>query len=69
MKAKLSDLQNNEILSQLKEATKVIREERFQFSVARSLENPRKIRILKKKVAQLNTILRSREIAAKKGTK
>jgi large subunit ribosomal protein L29 len=69
MKAKLSDLQNNEIQTQLNDSLKIIREERFQFSLARSLENPRKIRNLKKKVAQLKTILREREIANSKGKK
>ncbi|MDX1960313.1 MAG: 50S ribosomal protein L29 [Leptospiraceae bacterium] len=69
MKAKLSDLQSNEIQSQLNESLKLIREERFQYSVARSLENPRKIRNLRKKVAQLKTLLRAREIASAKGNK
>ena len=63
MKAKLHDLKDNEILEQLENAKKELREHRFQYAIARSLENPKVISNLKKKVARLLTIQREREIA------
>lgn len=64
MKAKLHDLKDNEILEQLNESKKQLRENRFQYAIARSLENPKVIRNLKKKVARLLTIQREREISS-----
>ncbi len=66
MKVKLHELKDAEIATQLKDASKELREQRFQFAVTRSLENPKKIRNLKKKIARLQTIQREREIAASK---
>jgi len=66
MKVKLHELKDAEIVTQLKDASKELREQRFQFAVTRSLENPKKIRNLKKKIARLQTIQREREIAASK---
>ena len=66
MKVKLRELKDAEIVTQLKDASKELREQRFQFAVTRSLENPKKIRNLKKKIARLKTIQREREIAASK---
>jgi len=66
MKVKLHELKDAEIATQLKDASKELREQRFQFAVTRSLENPKKIRNLKKKIARLMTIQREREIAASK---
>ncbi|MCB1140621.1 MAG: 50S ribosomal protein L29 [Leptospiraceae bacterium] len=63
MKAKLHDLKDNEIIEQLNESRKQLRENRFQYAIARSLENPKVIRNLKKKIARLLTIQREREIA------
>jgi large subunit ribosomal protein L29 len=62
MKNKISDLKDSEIVEQLNEATKQVREQRFQYAIARSLENPKIIRDLKKKIARLKTIQREREI-------
>jgi len=67
MKIKLSDLKDSEISQQLVEATKQIRENRFQYAIARTLENPKVIRDLKKKIARLKTIQRERELS--KGSK
>lgn len=66
MKMKLAELKDSEIEQQLSEATKQIREGRFQFAIARSLENPKMIRDLKKKIARLKTIQRERQLSAKK---
>ena len=63
MKVKLSDLKDSEISQQLVEATKQIRENRFQYAIARTLENPKIIRDLKKKIARLKTIQRERELS------
>ena len=63
MKAKLHDLKDNEIIEQLNESRKQLRENRFQYAIARSLENPKVIRNLKKKNDRLLTIQREREIA------
>ncbi|HNF13845.1 MAG TPA: 50S ribosomal protein L29, partial [Leptospiraceae bacterium] len=40
MKVKLHELKDAEIATQLKDASKELREQRFQFAVTRSLENP-----------------------------
>lgn len=66
MKIKISELKDSEILDQLNDASKQIREHRFQFAIARSLENPKVIRDLKKKVARLKTAQRERQIASVK---
>ena len=66
MKSKISELKDSEIIEQLNDAAKQIREQRFQFAIARSLENPKVIRDLKKKVARLKTIQRERQIAGAK---
>lgn len=63
---KLAELKDSEIEQQISDATKQIRESRFQFAIARSLENPKIIRDLKKKIARLKTIQRERQLAAKK---
>jgi len=62
MKVKISELKDSEIVEQLSEATKQVREQRFQYAIARSLENPKIIRDLKKKIARLKTIQRDREL-------
>lgn len=60
-KGSLKDLKDTEIVVQLKDARKELREQRFQFAVAKSLENPRRIRTLKKKIAKLLTIQNERK--------
>ncbi len=62
-KIKLSELKDAEILAQLEDARKVIRTARFQYGVARSLENPKVITNAKKKIARLLTIQRNRQLA------
>jgi large subunit ribosomal protein L29 len=66
MKLKIADLKDTEISEQLNEASKQIREQRFQYAIARSLENPKIIRDLKKKVARLKTAQRERVLAKAK---
>jgi large subunit ribosomal protein L29 len=66
MKLKVADLKDSEIAEQLNEASKQIREQRFQYAIARSLENPKIIRDLKKKVARLKTVQRERVLAKAK---
>jgi large subunit ribosomal protein L29 len=66
MKLKISDLKDSEIIEHLNDATKQIREQRFQFAIARSLENPKIIRDLKKKVARLKTLQKERQLAGAK---
>jgi len=66
MKLKIADLKDTEISEQLNEASKQIREQRFQYAIARSLENPKIIRDLKKKVARLKTAQRERLLAKAK---
>ncbi len=66
MKVKISELKDAEINEQLLEASKQVREQRFQYAIARSLENPKVIRDLKKKIARLKTIQRERELSKEK---
>ncbi|PJZ69143.1 50S ribosomal protein L29 [Leptospira perolatii] len=68
-KVKLHELKDAEILVQLEEARKVLRTARFQYGVARSLENPKIITVTKKKIAKLLTIRKERELAANPGEK
>ncbi|MCB1191008.1 MAG: 50S ribosomal protein L29 [Leptospiraceae bacterium] len=60
-KGNLKELKDTEVIQQLKDARKELREQRFQFAVAKSLENPRKIRNLRKKIARLLTIQNERK--------
>jgi large subunit ribosomal protein L29 len=66
MKVKITELKDTEINEQLLEASKQVREQRFQYAIARSLENPKVIRDLKKKIARLKTIQRERELSKEK---
>lgn len=68
-KIKLQELKDSEILEQLEEARKVLRNSRFQYGVARSLENPKVIHNTKKKIAKLLTIQRERQLKANPGEK
>lgn len=65
-KVKYNTMSDSELQTQLKDSRKELREHRFQYAVARSLENPLIIRNLKRKVAKLLTLQREREIAAEK---
>jgi large subunit ribosomal protein L29 len=64
-KTSLKDLKDTDIASQLAQASKELREHRFQFAVTRSLENPMIIRNLRKKVARLLTIQNERKKKAR----
>lgn len=63
MKNKLHELSAQDLNTQLEEAREEIRTQRFKFSVEKNLENPKKIRDTKKKVARILTIKRERELA------
>ncbi len=56
------DISDSEILDQLKEARKNLRQLRFDYGVTRTLQNPSQIRNLKKKIARLLTLKREREL-------
>ena len=62
MKSKLKDLKDSEIKNEIIKASKEVRNFRFQYATARSLENPKIIRNLKKKIARHLTISREREL-------
>lgn len=63
MKNKLHELSDQDLTTQLVEAREEVRTQRFKFSVEKNLENPKKIRDSKKKIARILTIKRQREIA------
>ncbi len=62
MKKGWKDMSDAEIKTQLEEARKNLRQLRFDYAVARSLQNPREIRNLRKKIARLLTLKREREL-------
>lgn len=57
----IRDLKDSELKSELANAREEIRKARFQFTTARSLENPKLIREQKKKIARILTIQKERE--------
>jgi large subunit ribosomal protein L29 len=66
-KLKIKELKDAEILAQVNDARKELREARFQYAVSRTLEpNPKVIRNLKRKIARLLTEKREREINSTK---
>ena len=64
MKQKLNELKDNEIVTQLAEARNNLRQLRFDYAMTRSLQNPKEINNLKKKIARLLTVQRERELKA-----
>lgn len=66
MKKKLNikDLSDSEIQTQLDEAYKELREQRFQYAMAKSVENPSIFKVLKRKIAVFKTAQRERELTA-----
>lgn len=66
MKNKLHELSEKDLIAQLDEAREEVRTQRFKFAVEKNLENPKKIRDSKRKIARILTIQREREMA--KGT-
>jgi large subunit ribosomal protein L29 len=62
MKKGWKDMSDTEIKTQLEEARKNLRQLRFDYAVTRSLQNPREIRNLRKKIARLLTLKREREL-------
>jgi large subunit ribosomal protein L29 len=62
MKNKLHELSEQDLKTQLEEAREEVRTQRFKFAVEKNLENPKKIRDSKKKIARILTIKREREL-------
>jgi large subunit ribosomal protein L29 len=62
MKKNWKDMADGEIKTQLEEARKSLRQLRFDYAVTRSLQNPREMRNLKKKIARLLTLKRERQL-------
>lgn len=63
----LKDLKDTDILTQVNDARKELRELRFNYAITRSFEsNPKIVRNLKRKIAKLLTEKREREIKAGK---
>ncbi|MCX7999473.1 MAG: 50S ribosomal protein L29 [Leptospiraceae bacterium] len=56
------DISDTEILEQIREARKNLRQLRFDFAVNKTLQSPSEIRNLKKKIARLLTLKREREL-------
>lgn len=56
------DISDTEILEQIKEARKNLRQLRFDFAVNKTLQSSSEIRNLKKKIARLLTLKREREL-------
>lgn len=65
MKKNWKDMADTEIKTQLEEARKSLRQLRFDFAVTRSLQNPREMRNLKKKIARLLTLNKERQLQQK----
>ena len=61
-KNKLRELKDSEITEQIESSKEEIRKLRFQYAVARSLENTKAINVAKKRIAFLKTIQREREL-------
>jgi large subunit ribosomal protein L29 len=62
MKNKLHELSDKDLNLQLSEAREEIRTQRFKYAVEKNLENPKKIRDTKRKIARILTIQREREL-------
>ncbi len=61
MKGKIEELNNEELDRSLKESKEALRLERFK-RVTSSLENPKKVRNLKKHIARILTLKREYEL-------
>ncbi|HNR90207.1 MAG TPA: 50S ribosomal protein L29 [Spirochaetota bacterium] len=61
MKGKIEDMSIEELGRSLKETKEELRKERFK-SVTSKLENPQKIKALRRHVARVNTIMREYEL-------
>ncbi|MCB1165594.1 MAG: 50S ribosomal protein L29 [Leptospiraceae bacterium] len=68
MASSYHELSEENLLEQLDQAKAELRELRFAFGIARSLQKPARVNQLKKNVARIKTVLRARElgIAAQK---
>ena len=60
------DMTDEELNTQLDNARKELRELRFSYAVARSLQNPSRIGQLKRNIARILTVKREKEIKAAK---
>lgn len=62
MKENFRSLTTEELKKEAQSSSEEVRKARFQYGVTRSLENPRLIRNHKKRIAQVLTILREKEL-------
>jgi large subunit ribosomal protein L29 len=62
MKKSFHELSNEELNSKIQEDRETLRSLRFQYGVARSLENPKQIRDTKRNIARNLTVLRERQL-------
>lgn len=69
MAIKFKEMTESELDKQLSNSKKELRELRFTFAVAKSLQNPSRANQLKKNVARILTLKREREIVATKDKK
>ncbi len=65
MKGKLEELTPAELLKSQEDAKKELRQERFK-SVTSKVDNPKKIRELKKHIARILTLKKERELGIRK---
>jgi large subunit ribosomal protein L29 len=65
MKGKLEELTPAELLKSQEDAKKELRQERFK-SVTSKVDNPKKIREIKKHIARILTLKKERELGIRK---
>ncbi|HBS05405.1 MAG TPA: 50S ribosomal protein L29 [Leptospiraceae bacterium] len=62
MASSYHEMTDENLKEQLDQAKAELRELRFTFGIARSLQKPARVGQLKKNVARINTVLREREL-------
>lgn len=66
MAASFHEMTDEELSKQLESAASEIRELRFNYAVARSLQDPARVGKLRKDVARIKTVKRARELGIAK---
>lgn len=64
MKDDFRSMSLEDLKKELHSSSEEVRKARFQFAVTRSLENPKSIRNHKKRIAQVLTVIREKELSA-----
>ncbi|MCB1167693.1 MAG: 50S ribosomal protein L29 [Leptospiraceae bacterium] len=62
MASSYHEMTEENLKEQLDQAKAELRELRFSYGIARSLQNPARVGQLKKNVARINTVLRARQL-------